>query len=132
MGQQQLHLVVLGAILVFFSIAVGITSFNSNSIQSNRDSVIADLNYLSMMARGYHKKSDSLGGGNNDFTGFEIPKSLESNENGSYRIVSSSSQKIILEGKGIEIAAGGGCNQSESVQYNLIVEPGKNELVLVR
>ena len=132
MGQQQLHLVVLGAILVFFSIAVGITSFNSNSVQSNRDAVIADLNYLSMMARGYYKKSDSLGGGNNDFNGFEIPRSLESNENGSYRIVSSSAQKIILEGKGIEIAAGGGCNESEFVQYNLIVEPGKNELVLIR
>jgi len=132
MGQQQLHLVVLGAILVFFSIAVGITSFNSNSVQSNRDAVIADLNYLSMMARGYYKKSDSLGGGNNDFNGFEIPGSLESNENGRYRIVSSSAQKIILEGKGIEIAAGGGCNQSEYVQYNLIVEPGENELVLIR
>ena len=87
MGQQQLHLVVLGAILVFFSIAVGITSFNSNSVQSNRDAVIADLNYLSMMARGYYKKSDSLGGGNNDFNGFEIPRSLESNENGTYHIV---------------------------------------------
>jgi hypothetical protein len=132
MGQQQLHLVVLGAILVFFSIAVGITSFNSNSVQSNRDAVIADLNYLSMMARGYYNKSDLLGGGNNDFNGFEIPKSLETTENGSYIIVSSSSQKIILEGKGIEIAAGGGCNQSEYVQYHLIVEPKENELVLIK
>jgi len=122
----------LGAILVFFSIAVGIASFSSNSLESNRDAVIMDLNNLSMMARGFYKKSDSLGGGGNVFSDFEIPERLRTNDNGNYRIISASSQMIVIQGTGIEKAAGSGCTQSDFIQYNIIVDPSENQLIKIR
>ena len=131
MGQQQLHLIVLGVILVFFSIAVGVASFSSNSLERNRDAVISDLNSLSMLARGYYKKSEELGGGNYAFTGYDIPGLLEENENGNYRIISVRSQEIIFQGTGIEKDGSSGCSQSEFIQYNLIVTLNNNELVKV-
>lgn len=131
MGQQQLHLIVLGVILVFFSIAVGIASFSSNSLERNRDAVISDLNNLSMLARGYYKKSEEFGGGNNGYTGYEMPELLKENENGNYRILSIQSQRITFQGTGIEKDGGSGCTQNDFIRYNLIVTPDNNELVKI-
>jgi hypothetical protein len=50
MGQQQIMLVVLGVIIVGIGIAVGIAEFGSESVSSNKDAIINDLNNLSMNA----------------------------------------------------------------------------------
>ena len=130
MGQQQLHLIVLGVVLVFLSVAVGIASFSSNALERNRDAVILDLNNLSLQAKSYYKKSDKLGGGDYSFTDYRIPDLMEENENGNYRIISVRSQEIIFQGTGVEKEAGSGCTQSDFIRYNLIVTPnGDNELL---
>ena len=48
MGQQQLLLIVLSVIIVGIAVAVGITTFQSNAVEANRQAVISDLvNYAS-------------------------------------------------------------------------------------
>jgi len=56
MGQQQLHLIVLGIILVGIAVVIGLGNFQSKALQSNRDAVIMDLNHLASFAQAYFKK----------------------------------------------------------------------------
>lgn len=46
MGQQQLHLIVLGIIIVGLAVITGLGNFQNNAVQSNRDAMIMDLNHL--------------------------------------------------------------------------------------
>ena len=65
MGQQQLLLIVLGVIIVGIAIVVGINLFNANSISSNRDAVISDLNNLAALAHQFYAKPTAMAGGGN-------------------------------------------------------------------
>jgi len=69
MGQQQLLLLVLGAIIVGLAIVVGINLFGQGALKANEDSVRQDI--LSMMARveEYYRKPSMLGGGGKSFDG---------------------------------------------------------------
>ena len=49
MGQQQLFLIILGVIIVGIAIAVGLSLFTAQSIQSSRDAII---NYLDNLRTG--------------------------------------------------------------------------------
>lgn len=62
MGQQQLLLLVLGAIIVGLAIVVGINLFGQGAVKANEDAVRQDI--LSMMARAeeYYRKPITLGG----------------------------------------------------------------------
>jgi hypothetical protein len=86
MGQQQLLLIVLGVIVVGIAIAVGISLFNANSVNANRDAVVSDLNNLAALAISYYKKPESMGGGGHSYTDFEIPANMVENANGTYSI----------------------------------------------
>jgi hypothetical protein len=44
MGQQQILLIVLSVILVGVAVAIGISMFRDNAINSNRDAIYSDLN----------------------------------------------------------------------------------------
>nr|MBC8383659.1 hypothetical protein [Candidatus Cloacimonadota bacterium] len=44
MGTQQILLIVLSVIIVGIAVAVGITMFNAQSVNSNRNACIADMN----------------------------------------------------------------------------------------
>ncbi len=94
MGQQQLLLIILGVIIVGIAIAVGLSSFSAQSIQSNRDAIINDLNNLAAQAYQYRIRPTSMGGGQGDYTNFSIPSKMQTNENGTY--VSSTSQNSIV------------------------------------
>jgi len=85
MGQQQLLLIVLGVIIVGIAIAVGITMFRSNSITSNRDQVISDLNNLAAQAQQYYRKPTSMGGGSQSFVGFKPDSGMVNDANGFYK-----------------------------------------------
>jgi Tfp pilus assembly protein PilE len=63
MGQQQLLLLVLGAIIVGLAIVVGINLFGEGALKANEDAVRQDI--LTMMARveEYYRKPVMLGGG---------------------------------------------------------------------
>ncbi len=85
MGQQQLLLILLGVILVGFAIVLTSSLVSSQSIQVNRDAMINDLSHIAAHAYQYRVSAGSLGGGAGTYTGYEIPGTLRSNANGTYR-----------------------------------------------
>jgi hypothetical protein len=68
MGQQQLLLLVLGAIIVGLAIVVGINLFGQGAVKANEDAVRQDI--LSMMARAeeFYRKPVMMGGAGKDAT----------------------------------------------------------------
>jgi Tfp pilus assembly protein PilE len=107
MGQQQLLLIVLGVIIVGIAIVVGINLFNANSISSNRDAVISDLNNLAALAHEYYSKPTAMAGGGSSFANYTIPSTLASDANGAYTIATAGSATgITFQGVGIQIASG--------------------------
>lgn len=84
MGQQQLLLIILGVIIVGIAIAVGLSLFSAQSIQSNRDAIINDLNNLAAQAYQYRIRPSSMGGGQGKYDGFTIPTKMSANENATY------------------------------------------------
>lgn len=84
MGQQQLLLIILGVIIVGIAIAVGLSLFSAQSVASNRDAIINDLNNLSAQAYQFRIRPSSMGGGQNAYTGFSIPTKMQTNENATY------------------------------------------------
>jgi hypothetical protein len=94
MGQQQLLLIILGVIIVGIAIAVGLSLFSAQSVQSNRDAIINDLNNLAAQAYQFRIRPVSMGGGQGDYTTFAIPTKMRTNENATYS--SSPSQNSIV------------------------------------
>jgi hypothetical protein len=94
MGQQQLLLIILGVIIVGIAIAVGLSLFSAQSVQSNRDAIINDLNNLAAQAYQFRIRPVSMGGGQGDYTTFAIPSKMRTNENATYS--SSPSQNSIV------------------------------------
>ena len=82
MGQQQIIILVLGTIIIGISLAVGILWFQSNSISSNKDALIGDLNNILADAQVYYLKPACLGGGNHSFIGYDIPTKMKTSDNG--------------------------------------------------
>ncbi len=92
MGQQQLLLIILGVIVVGIAIAVGLNLFNAQSIQSNKDAIINDLNNIAAHAYQYRVRPSSMAGGAGSYVGYIIPLKLASNENAVYTCVATSNQ----------------------------------------
>ena len=128
MGQQQLHLIVLGIILVGIAIVIGLGNFQSKAVQSNRDAVIMDLNHLASFAQAYFKKAKTYGGGDHSFAGYDIPTQLKRNDNGTYNVISTQPRKVTIEGIGVEKEGNLGCSQSNNIKYRIIVEPSQTIL----
>jgi hypothetical protein len=84
MGQQQLLLIILGVIIVGIAIAVGLSLFSAQSIESNRDALINDINNLNAHAYQYYIRPTSMGGGGGTFVGYVIPPKMASNDNATY------------------------------------------------
>ena len=78
MGQQQLLLIVLGVIIVGIAVVVGINLFNANAEESAIDTTVSEATNIAAMGLQYYKKPTALGGGGNDFTGFDaiVPADL--------------------------------------------------------
>ncbi len=112
MGQQQLLLIILAAIIVGVAVAVGILLFRTTAVDSARDAVVNDLTDLASRAQAYYRKPASMAGGAKSFlnhsTGSLMPISRLTNkpynENGRYFIDGSSTgQRLVLIGKGREV-----------------------------
>ena len=86
MGQQQLLLIILGVIIVGIAIAVGLSMFTAQSVNANRDAIIADITNMAANAYQYRIRPVSMGGGGGSYAGYTLPVSLASNENGSYTV----------------------------------------------
>lgn len=63
MGTQQILLIVLSVIIVGIAVAVGITMFNAQATNSNRQAIMSDMNNLAASALAYYKTPVSHGGG---------------------------------------------------------------------
>jgi hypothetical protein len=77
-------LIILGVIIVGIAIAVGLSLFNAQSVQSNRDALVNDLNNLAAQAFQYRIRPTSMGGGQGDYSSFAIPSKMRTNENGTF------------------------------------------------
>jgi len=84
MGQQQLLLIILGVIIVGIAIAVGLSLFSAQSVQSNKDAMINDLNNIAAQAYQFRIRPSSMGGGQGSYASFTIPTKMATNENGTY------------------------------------------------
>ena len=102
MGQQQLILIAVGVIIVGVAVTVGLTYFPNKAVQFNRDAIIKDLVTLASDAQAYYKKASGSGGGQGSFVGYNIPQKLKLTDNGSFRIVNTRQDRIILQGVGKE------------------------------
>ena len=84
MGQQQLLLILLGVIIVGAAIVLALSYMSAQSVQSNKDAMINDVNEIAAHAYQYRISTASMAGGAGKYTGYRIPIGLASNENGSY------------------------------------------------
>ena len=115
MGQQQLLLIVVGVIIVGIAVIVGMNVFFANAVNAKRDNVISDLLHLASEAQRYYKTPTSMGGGSNNFTGWVIPKGLETNANGHFT-VALQADNVVITGIGNEAVQG-----NDSVMVQIIV-----------
>ncbi len=86
MGQQQLLLLILAAIIVGIAIVVGINMFGQNAVQANQDAVTQDVLTIASRAQGWYRRPTSMGGGGKAFTGCTLAllNFPPSNDNGTY------------------------------------------------
>ncbi len=136
MGQQQLLLLVLGAIIVGLAIVVGINLFGQGAVKANEDAVRQDI--LSMMARAeeFYRKPTMLGGGGKSFStlqtfdqlGYKYDKNGEVtdtefvNDNGTYTLLPSATTPQIT-GKLAE-------NENFTVTYQISIDAKTKETVI--
>ena len=89
MGQQQLLLIVLSVLIVGVAVAVGVTMFQSNAVESNRQAVISDLVNYAAKAQRHFRTPTQLGGGSRSFDNFYLSPIDTGNANGSYSLATS-------------------------------------------
>jgi hypothetical protein len=96
MGQQQLLLIILGVIIVGIAIAVGLSLFSAQSVQSNKDAMINDLNNIAAHAYQYRIRPSSMGGGQGSYNNYTIPSKMATNENGTYAATATANSVSIV------------------------------------
>ncbi len=106
MGQQQLLLIILGVIIVGIAIAVGLSLFSAQSVQSNKDAIINDLNNLAAYCYQFKIRPTSMGGGSNSYVGCTIPTKLSSNANATYAFSAASATNITITGTSTSVTNG--------------------------
>jgi hypothetical protein len=97
-GQQQLVLITLGAIIVGIMIFVGMTMFDAHAAQANKDSVTSSLQNIAADAYQFKMRPKEFGGGNPSYLGYSVPSKMKKDDNGSYELTGtvSSTQISIL------------------------------------
>lgn len=72
MGQQQLLLLVLAAVIVGISVVVGFNMFSSSAVQSNQDAIVQHVMTIGAKAQEWYRKPAAMGGGGQSFTGLTL------------------------------------------------------------
>jgi hypothetical protein len=128
MGTQQILLIVLSVIIVGIAVAVGITMFNAQAINSNRQAVIGDLNNLAASALAFYKTPATHGGGGNTWSadvdnvgnwlgyGYDSTTNTLTTGNGTF-VLSVASDVLTIVGTGTETGNDG----TNGVQATLTV-----------
>ena len=108
MGQQQLLLLVLSAIIVGISIVVGINMFSSSAFQANRENVIQEAVNVGAKAQEWYRKPVVLGGGGRAFDGLtSVDLSVlgvpDTTANGFYDISDATGDTLTITATGVEV-----------------------------
>jgi len=129
MGQQQLLLLVLSAIIVGIAIVVGMNMFGTGAYQSNRDAVIQDAVTIAAKAQEWYRKPSQLGGGNGAFDGLTLTTiGFPANTaNGAYSILSASGNSLQIQGVGVEDGNGDGTDFT----VRIVVSPDQVDSTIV-
>ncbi len=104
MGQQQLLLLVLGAIIVGVAIVVGVNMFSTSAVNANRDAVLQDCMTLATRAQQWYRTPAILGGGGRSFANISLNaiRFPSSNENGTYAFSNAGDNQVTITGTGRE------------------------------
>lgn len=107
MGQQQLLLLILAAVIVGVAIVLGINMFAQNSAQANQEAVMQDVLTISSRAQAWYRRPIQLGGGGRTFDNLTLVKLNfpASNANGSFSVTGSGNTATVT-GTGVENAGG--------------------------
>lgn len=122
MGTQQILLIVLSVIIVGIAVAVGITMFNAQATNSNRQAIMGDMNNLASSALAFYKTPTTHGGGGNAWTGgvdavgqwlgYDYVSGTGCTTGNGVFALSISSDYLTLTGVGTEIGNDGSTNVS--------------------
>ncbi len=103
MGQQQLLLLVLAAIIVGTGVILGVNMFQENAAQANMDAVTQDVMTFAGKAQAWYRRPTAVGGGGQSFATFDwgdiIPGENGAtyiNENGTFTITPGTNTCTIL------------------------------------
>lgn len=116
MGQQQLLLLILSAIIVGVAIVMGINMFGENAVQANQDAVTQDVLTIASRAQGWYRRPAQLGGGGRSFDGLTLTaiNFADSTDNGSYT-VTPNGDSLTIVGTGREDGDGDGTPLSVTI-----------------
>lgn len=111
MGQQQLLLLILAAVIVGVAITLGINMFAQNSAQANQEAVMQDVLTIASRAQAWYRRPVQMGGGGRDWTAgggvtladLNFPAT---NANGNYSFVTVTDDELTIEGEGFESGDG--------------------------
>lgn len=96
MGQQQILFIIIAVIVIGIAITVGISIVSAQTVATNRDAMINDLNHIASHAYEYRLRLKCMGGGQGDYTSFAIPTKMSVNDGGTYSIASAEVNTISL------------------------------------
>jgi len=125
-GQQQILLIVLALIIVGVAIAISVQLFRANAIEAKRDILVEETTYLGTMAIQYFKKPMELGGGNQDFTGWQIPSQMIQTANGNFMIAAGTADEVTITGTGSE-----GVTGTDSIKVQTIVTANGIQTIVI-
>ncbi len=119
MGQQQLLLLAMAAIIIGLAVMGAIVLFQDNASDRNRDAILSDLLHLTARAHEYYRRPAIFGGGQGSFVG------LTNNLDGMRKLVNTASYPWITSHGRYRILTAG---TASSVSLNGTgIEPGKTD-----
>ena len=133
MGTQQILLIVLSVIIVGIAVAVGITMFNAQATNSNRQAIVGDMNNQASSALAFYKTPLTHGGGAGSFIsanavgtwiGYDWDGTILTTGNGTFTLAVSG-DVLTIAGTGTEI----GSNGSTNVQATMTVTGATSAIV---
>jgi hypothetical protein len=98
LGQHQLLLLTIVALVVSISVAVGYEQFHAQYIQSNREGVTMSLVNITADAYQYKIRQPRDGGGSGSYRNYQIPSRLTSDAYGIYILGSVRDNAIEVRG----------------------------------
>jgi len=127
-GQQQLLLIILGALIVGLAIYTGLQFFKVYQQNNERDVVLQQINVLVLDARKFAAKPTFLGGGNGNFAGYQPPNDL-ANTNRVRIYTGATAGAVIFTGFGSVNGEDGQSPVHVILQYTLA--DGKSEVEVI-